>query len=83
MLMPSIFGENIIDDYFGDFPFYYEKEMKKKTLFRVVVDKILLDRVLRDYIQCINSYKSVTLWLDCTLNLSFSLWGEKKYYREI
>ena len=42
--------------------------MKKKTLFRVVVDKILLDRVLRDYIQCINSYKSVTLWLDCSLN---------------
>ena len=31
MLMPSIFGENLFDDFFGDFPFYYdnEKDMKK------------------------------------------------------
>ena len=24
MLMPSIFGENLFDDFFGDFPFYYD-----------------------------------------------------------
>ena len=23
MLMPSIFGENLFDDFFNDFPFYY------------------------------------------------------------
>ena len=28
MLMPSIFGENLFDDFFGDFPFYYDKDMK-------------------------------------------------------
>ena len=28
MLMPSIFGENLFDDFFGDFPFYYDKGMK-------------------------------------------------------
>ena len=26
--MPSIFGENLFDDFFGDFPFYYDKDMK-------------------------------------------------------
>ena len=46
----------------------YEKKMKKKTLFRMVMNKMLSDRVLRDYIQHVNSYKSVTLWLDCSLN---------------
>ena len=29
MLMPSIFGENLFDDFFNDFPFYdYDQEMK-------------------------------------------------------
>ena len=28
MMMPSIFGENLFDDFFGDFPFYYDKDMK-------------------------------------------------------
>ena len=28
MLMPSIFGENLFDDWFNDFPFYSDKEMK-------------------------------------------------------
>ena len=29
MLMPSIFGENLFDDFFEDFPFYgYDKDMK-------------------------------------------------------
>ena len=28
MLIPSIFGENLFDDFFGDFPFYYDKDMK-------------------------------------------------------
>lgn len=34
MLMPSIFGENLFDDFFGDFPFYYDdramKDVQKK-----------------------------------------------------
>ena len=34
MLMPSIFGENLFDDFFGDFPFYYDdiamKDAEKK-----------------------------------------------------
>ena len=29
MLMPSIFGENLFDDFFNDFPFYNERDMKK------------------------------------------------------
>lgn len=29
MLMPSIFGENLFDDFFGDFPFYDDKEERK------------------------------------------------------
>ena len=28
MLMPSIFGENLFDNFFEDFPFYYDKDMK-------------------------------------------------------
>lgn len=28
MLMPSIFGENLFDDWFDDFPFYNDKDMK-------------------------------------------------------
>ena len=29
MLMPSIFGENLFDDFFNDFPFYNDKDMKR------------------------------------------------------
>ena len=30
MLMPSIFGEDLFDDFFNDFPFYYDdKDMRK------------------------------------------------------
>ena len=29
MLMPSIFGEDLFDDFMGDFPFYDDREMKK------------------------------------------------------
>ena len=29
MLMPSIFGENLFDDFMRDFPFYDDKDMKK------------------------------------------------------
>ncbi len=29
MLMPSIFGENLFDDFFRDFPFYDDRDMKK------------------------------------------------------
>ena len=28
MLMPSIFGENLFDDWFDDFPFYNDKDMR-------------------------------------------------------
>ena len=28
MLMPSIFGENLFDDFFGDFPFYDDRDMR-------------------------------------------------------
>ena len=31
MLMPSIFGENLFDDFFGDFPFYYDDRAMKDT----------------------------------------------------
>lgn len=38
MLMPSIFGENLFDDFFGDFPFYYDdramKDAEKKLYGR-------------------------------------------------
>ncbi len=38
MLMPGIFGENLIDDFFGDFPFYYDdramKDAEKKLYGR-------------------------------------------------
>ena len=29
MLMPSIFGENLFDDFFNDFPFYDDRDMKR------------------------------------------------------
>ena len=29
MLMPSIFGENLFDDFMDDFPFFDDKDMKK------------------------------------------------------
>lgn len=29
MLLPDIFGENLFDDFFGDFPFWDDKEQKK------------------------------------------------------
>ncbi len=29
MLMPSIFGENLFDDWFHDFPFYDDRDMRK------------------------------------------------------
>ena len=29
MLMPRIFGENLFDDFFGDFPFYYDDRAMK------------------------------------------------------
>ena len=31
MLMPSIFGENLFDDLFNDFPFYYDDKAVKDT----------------------------------------------------
>ena len=29
MLMPSIFGEDLFDEFMDDFPFYNDKDMKK------------------------------------------------------
>ena len=29
MLLPDIFGENLFDDFLGDFPFWDDKEQKK------------------------------------------------------
>lgn len=29
MLMPSIFGENLFDDFFNDFPFYGDRDLQK------------------------------------------------------
>lgn len=29
MLMPSIFGENLFDEFFNDFPFYDDKDMRR------------------------------------------------------
>ena len=31
MLMPSIFGENLFDDFFNDFPFHYDDKAMKDT----------------------------------------------------
>ena len=33
MLMPSIFGENLFDDWFDEFPFYdFDKKQEKKLI---------------------------------------------------
>ena len=38
MLMPSIFGENLFDDFFGDFPFYYDSQkMKFRLRLKMVI----------------------------------------------
>ena len=29
MLMPSIFGENLFDDFFDDFPFYNDRDLRR------------------------------------------------------
>ncbi len=31
MLMPSIFGENLFDDFFSDFPFYYDDKDARRA----------------------------------------------------
>ena len=31
MLMPSVFGENLFDDFFNEFPFYYDDKALKDT----------------------------------------------------
>ena len=36
MLMPSIFGEDLFDDFFGDFPFYYDDRAMKDTEKKLV-----------------------------------------------
>ena len=46
----------------------YEKKMKKKTLLRMVMNKVLSDSVLGNDIQHINLHYSVTLWFSCSLN---------------
>ena len=43
MLMPSIFGENLFDDFFNDFPFYEDKDMKnvEKKLYSRKANRIM------------------------------------------
>ena len=43
MLMPSIFGENLFDDFFNDFPFYEDKDMKnvEKKLYGKKTNRIM------------------------------------------
>ena len=43
MLMPSIFGENLFDDFFNDFPFYEDKDMKnvEKKLYGKKANRIM------------------------------------------
>ncbi len=43
MLMPSIFGENLFDDWFDEFPFYTDKEMKntEKKLYGKKAGRIM------------------------------------------
>lgn len=42
MLMPSIFGENLFDDWFDEFPFY-DRDMKdtEKKLYGKKADRIM------------------------------------------
>lgn len=43
MLIPSIFGENLFDDFFNDFPFYEDKDMKnvEKKLYGKKANRIM------------------------------------------
>ncbi len=43
MLMPSVFGENLFDDFFGGFPFYDDKEMRnaEKKLYGRKADHLM------------------------------------------
>lgn len=43
MLMPSIFGENLFDDFFNDFPFCEDKDMKnvEKKLYGKKANRIM------------------------------------------
>ena len=43
MLMPSIFGENLFDDWFGDFPFYMDKDIKntEKKLYGKKASRVM------------------------------------------
>ena len=43
MMMPSIFGENLFDDWFDDFPFYTDKAMKntEKKLYGNKASRIM------------------------------------------
>ncbi len=41
MLMPSIFGEDLFDDFFNEFPFYYDDKALKDTGRSRVAGKII------------------------------------------
>lgn len=43
MLMPSIYGENLFDDFFDDFPFFDNRELRKaeKKLYGRKADRIM------------------------------------------
>ena len=42
-MLPSIFGENLFDDFFNDFPFYEDKDMKnvEKKLYGKKANRIM------------------------------------------
>ena len=43
MMMPSIFGENLFDDWFDDFPFYTDKALKntEKKLYGKKASRVM------------------------------------------
>ena len=50
MLMPSIFGENLFDDWFDEFPFYdFDKSMKntEKKLYGKKASRIMKTDIKR------------------------------------
>ena len=44
MLMPSIFGENLFDDFFNEFPFYYDDKALRRKRKRSCTEEKLQNR---------------------------------------
>ena len=61
MLMPSIFGENLFDDWFDDFPFYNDKDMRNvdKKLYGKKAGRIMKTDIKENdtlYPECTGGY---------------------------